>query len=151
MIRKARVHDVVEMKRIIYSYAREELMLARSLSELYENIRDFFVCEIGGQIVGCCALHVFWENTAEIRALAVKPEFARKGIGTKLVRACLKEAEILGMQEVFTLTYVPGFFQKLEFEHMDKNRLPRKVWAGCVNCPKFPDCDEIALIKELKT
>lgn len=151
MIRKARVDDVVEMKHIIYNYAREELMLARSLSELYESIRDFFVCEIDGQVVGCCALHIFWEDVAEIRAFAVKPGFTRQGIGTKFAQACLEEAEELNMKEVFTLTYVPDFFKRLGFEIVDKNLLPKKVWAGCVNCPKFPDCDEIALIKPLRT
>jgi len=100
--------------------------------------------------VGCCALHIFWENVAEVRAFAVKPEFARQGIGTKLAQACLEEAEELGMKEVFTLTYVPGFFKKLGFEITDKNQLPRKVWTGCLACPKFPDCDEIALIKKLR-
>lgn len=149
MIRKARVNDVVEMKHIIYTYAREELMLARSLSELYENIRDFYVYEIDGQVAGCCALHVFWEDVAEVRALAINPDYTRQGIGTELVSACLKEAETLGMKEVFTLTYVPEFFESLGFEVVDKNRLPKKVWVGCLNCPKFPDCDEISLVKPI--
>ncbi len=149
MIRKAQVQDVVEMKHIIYNYARQELMLARSLSELYENIRDFYVYEVDGQVAGCCALHVFWEDVAEVRALAVKPDYARQGIGTELVRACLKEAGELGMKEVFTLTYVPEFFERLGFEVVDKNRLPRKVWSGCLNCPKFPECDETSLIKPM--
>ncbi|AGF96455.1 GCN5 N-acetyltransferase [Methanosarcina mazei Tuc01] len=93
MIRKARISDVVEMKQIINTYSREELMLARSLSEMYENIRDYYVCEIEGEIVGCCALHVVWEDLAEILALAVKPDCARKGVGTKLVSACLEDAK----------------------------------------------------------
>ncbi|HWR25361.1 MAG TPA: N-acetyltransferase [Methanosarcina sp.] len=150
MIRKARVNDVVLMKQIISSYSKDELMLARSLSEMYENIRDYYVYEINEEIVGCCALHVVWEDLAEILALAVKPECARKGIGTKLVSACLEDAQDLGMKEVFALTYVPEFFETLGFQIVDKNSLPRKIWSGCLKCPKFPDCNEIAVQKSIK-
>lgn len=149
MIRKARVSDVVVMKQIISSYSKDELMLARSLSEMYENIRDYYVCEINEKVVGCCALHVVWEDLAEILALAVKPECSRKGMGTKLVSACLEDAEDLGMKEVFALTYVPEFFATLGFKIVDKNSLPRKIWSGCLRCPKFPDCNEIAVVKSI--
>ncbi|MDY9926883.1 N-acetyltransferase [Methanosarcina sp.] len=151
MIRKARISDVVEMKQIINNYSKDELMLARSLSEMYENIRDYYVCEIEGKVVGCCALHIVWEDLAEILALAVKPDCARKGVGTKLVSACLEDAEDLGMKEVFALTYVPGFFETMGFNIVDKNSLPRKIWSGCIRCPKFPDCNEIAVLKSIKT
>ncbi|AYK15014.1 N-acetyltransferase [Methanosarcina flavescens] len=151
LIRKARVDDVVVMKQIINTYSKEELMLARSLSEMYENIRDYYVCEIDGEVVGCCALHVVWEDLAEILALAVNPECARKGIGTKLVLACLEDAENLGMKEVFALTYVPEFFETLGFKIIDKNSLPRKIWSGCLRCPKFPDCNEIAVLKSINS
>lgn len=151
MIRKARVSDVVVMKQIISSYSKDELMLARSLSEMYENIRDYYVCEINEKVVGCCALHVVWEDLAEILALAVKPECSRKGMGTKLVSACLEDAEDLGMKEVFALTYVPEFFATLGFKIVDKNSLPRKIWSGCLRCPKFPDCNEIAVVKSISS
>ncbi|MHB8102127.1 MAG: N-acetyltransferase [Methanosarcina sp.] len=151
MIRKARVSDVVVMKQIISSYSKDELMLARSLSEMYENIRDYYVCEINEKVVGCCALHVVWEDLAEILALAVKPECSRKGMGTKLVSACLEDAEDLGMKEVFALTYVPEFFATLGFKIVDKNSLPRKIWSGCLRCPKFPDCNEIAVVKSINS
>lgn len=149
MIRKARVNDVVVMKQIISAYSKDELMLARSLSEIYENIRDYYICEIDKEVVGCCALHIVWEDLAEILALAVKPDCARKGVGTKLVSACLEEAETLGMKEVFALTYVPEFFETLGFRVVDKNSLPRKIWSGCVRCPKFPDCNEIAVLRSI--
>ena len=151
MIRKARVSDVVVMKQIISIYSKDELMLARSLSEMYENIRDYYVCEINEKVVGCCALHVVWEDLAEILALAVKPECSRKGMGTKLVSACLEDAEDLGMKEVFALTYVPEFFATLGFKIVDKNSLPRKIWSGCLRCPKFPDCNEIAVVKSINS
>jgi len=149
LIRKARVNDVVVMKQIISAYSKDELMLARSLSEIYENIRDYYICEIDKEVVGCCALHIVWEDLAEILALAVKPDCARKGVGTKLVSACLEEAETLGMKEVFALTYVPEFFETLGFRVVDKNSLPRKIWSGCVRCPKFPDCNEIAVLRSI--
>ena len=151
MIRKARVSDVVVMKQIISSYSKDELMLARSLSEMYENIRDYYVCEINEKVVGCCTLYVVWEDLAEILALAVKPECSRKGMGTKLVSACLEDAEDLGMKEVFALTYVPEFFATLGFKIVDKNSLPRKIWSGCLRCPKFPDCNEIAVVKSINS
>jgi amino-acid N-acetyltransferase len=149
LIRKARVNDVVVMKQIISAYSKDELMLARSLSEIYENLRDYYICEIDKEVVGCCALHIVWEDLAEILALAVKPDCARKGVGTKLVSACLEEAETLGMKEVFALTYVPEFFETLGFRIVDKNSLPRKIWSGCVRCPKFPDCNEIAVLRSI--
>ncbi len=151
MIRKARVSDVVVMKQIINSYSKDELMLARSLSEIYESIRDFYVYEIDDEVVGCCALHVVWEDLAEILALAVKPECARKGVGSKLVSACLEDSRDLGMKEVFALTYVPDFFATLGFKIVDKNSLPRKIWSGCLKCPKFPDCKEIAVLKSINS
>ncbi|MDR7664298.1 N-acetyltransferase [Methanosarcina sp. Z-7115] len=151
LIRKARVDDVVVMKQIINTYSKDELMLARSLSEIYENIRDYYICEIDGEVVGCCSLHVVWEDLAEILALAVNPKCARKGIGAKLVSACLDDARNLGMKEVFALTYVPGFFETLGFKVVDKNSLPRKIWSGCLKCPKFPDCNEIAVLKSINS
>jgi amino-acid N-acetyltransferase len=151
LIRKARVSDVVVMKQIISSYSKDELMLARSLSEMYESIRDYYVCEIDEEVVGCCALHVVWVDLAEILALAVKPDCSRKGIGSKLVSACLEDAKHLGMEEVFALTYVPEFFATLGFKIVDKNSLPRKIWTGCLKCPKFPDCNEIAVLKSINS
>jgi amino-acid N-acetyltransferase len=151
LIRKARVNDVIVMKQIISAYSKDELMLPRSLSEMYENIRDYYVYEIDGEVVGCCALHIVWEDLAEVLALAVRPECSRKGVGTKLVSACLKEAEDLSMKEVFALTYVPDFFKTMGFIVVDKNSLPRKIWSGCVRCPKFPDCNEIAVLKSINS
>ena len=151
LIRKARVNDVVVMRQIISIYSKDELMLARSLSEIYENIRDYYVYEINEEVVGCGALHVVWEDLAEILALAVRPELSRKGIGTKLVSACLDDAKYFDMKEVFALTYVPDFFATLGFKVVDKNCLPRKIWSGCIRCSKFPDCSEIAVLKSINS
>ncbi len=124
-------------------------MLSRSLSELYDNIRDFHVCQVGEQIVGVCALHIVWEDLAEVKSLAVLPAFQGQGVGSSLARACLEEAEELAVHQVFTLTDKEGFFEKIGFQQADKNVLPQKVWGECVKCFKFPDCNEVAMIYKL--
>ncbi len=142
--------DVKEMQRLVKLYSMRGEMLPRSLSDLYDNIRDFFVSVQKGKVVGICALHVCWEDLAEIRSLAVDEKVRRRGIGAKLVKACLEEAVILGACRIFALTYHPDFFGRLGFKEVDKSVLPHKIWTDCLKCVKFPDCDEIALVKELK-
>jgi amino-acid N-acetyltransferase len=150
MIRRAQLSDVKEIQRLVNFYADRGEMLPCSLSELYERVRDFYVCQEEGEIVGTCALHPCWEDLGEIRSLAVKESHARRGIGTDLVRACLKEAQSLGIKRVFALTYKPDFFQRLGFQLTDKSKLPQKVWSDCIKCVKFPDCDETAMILDLR-
>jgi amino-acid N-acetyltransferase len=149
-VEKAKISDVPQMHQLINYFADKDEMLPRSLSELYENIRDCFVVREGEQVVACAALHVFWEDLAEIRSLAVSEESQDKGIGAQLVKACLEEAEALGIKTLFCLTYRPALFEKLGFSQVDKMELPRKVWTECYRCPKFPDCDEVALIYNLE-
>lgn len=145
IIRKAVLPDVEEMYELVNYYANMGQMLPRSRSALYENIRDFVVIEIGGQIIGLGALHVFWNDLAELRTLAIKNGMERQGFGKQIVEFILKEAKELKVQKVFTLTYQPGFFKKLGFSVIDKASMPQKVWTDCINCPKFPDCNEICL------
>jgi amino-acid N-acetyltransferase len=145
-IEKARISDVPQIHQIINNFAGKDVMLPRSLSELYENVRDCFVVRQGEQVIGCVSLHVFWADLAEIRSLAVASDTQAKGIGTKLVQACLEEAKVLGTTTVFCLTYKPDFFEKFGFYRVDKMDLPRKVWTECYHCSKFPDCGEVALI-----
>lgn len=147
-IRKAKVKDVKTIHSFINKFAKKDEMLPRSLNEIYENIRDFFVCAEKGKIKGTAALHVLWEDLAEIRSVAVVEEYQGKGIGKKLIEQCLKEARLLGVKRVFALTYNPEFFRKLGFEYIDKNALPQKIWGDCLKCPMFPECEEIAVIKE---
>jgi amino-acid N-acetyltransferase len=151
-IRKARVQDVRVIHALLMDCASEGLLLPRSLSELYKHLRDFYVVVPvnGGEPVGCCALSIIWDNVAEIRSLAVNPEAKKKKWGSKLVETCLSEAITLGIFRVFTLTYVPDFFRRFGFSEAAKEILPQKVWADCLNCPKFPDCDEIAMILDLE-
>ena len=148
---KARVSDVSQMHKLINSFADKDEMLARSLSEIYENIRDYFVVRQGERVIACVALHVSWSDLAEIKSLVVAEDSQRKGIGDQLIEACLREAKELGISTVFCLTYEVAFFEKFGFSQVDKAELPHKVWGECYRCPKFPDCDEVALIYHLKT
>ncbi len=149
MIRKARIADVKAIQALINGYADSGQMLPRTLNELYEHLRDFSVYEDKGAIVGVCALHISWDGLAELRSLAVRQDSAGKGIGAGLVRQCLAEASDFGAERVFVLTYVAGFFKKLGFSDVDKKELPHKIWTDCLNCVKFPNCDESALIIKL--
>jgi N-acetylglutamate synthase (EC 2.3.1.1) len=142
-IRKAKVKDATEIFKILQHFALKEVLLPRSLNSIYENIRDFFVCEVDGKIVGVGSLHVYWEDLAEIKSLAVKEEYQHLGIGRSIVQECLNEAKELGIKRVFALTYVPDFFRKIGFEITDKSNFPQKVWTECIHCVKFNDCHEI--------
>jgi amino-acid N-acetyltransferase len=145
-VEKAKITDVPQIHKLINSFAEKGLMLARPLSEIYENIRDFVVIRERGEVVACAALHISWSDLAEIRSVAVAEDSQRKGLGAKLVAACLEEANSLGIESVFCFTYQPEFFRNQKFVDIDKMELPRKVWSDCLRCPKFPNCDEIALI-----
>ncbi len=149
MIRKARLNDVKEIQRLIKQYSTRGEILPRSLVELYDHLRDFFVYIKNRKVVGICALHVCWEDLGEIRSLAVQEDMRKMGIGIALVKACLKEAKALGIKRVFALTYRPDFFERLAFNVVDKSILPHKIWTDCLKCVKFPDCDEVAMLKEL--
>lgn len=149
MLRKAKIKDIKHIQELINQFAKQDLMLPRSLNELYEDLRDFWVAEVNKKIVGCCALHVSWDDLAEIKCLAVSRGYQKKGLGRELALSCLGEARDLGAKKVFVLTYEPDFFRNLGFKKIKHNDLPHKVWAECINCCKFPDCDEIALLKSL--
>jgi amino-acid N-acetyltransferase len=149
MIRKAKIKDIRQIQELINHFARQDVMLARSLNELYEHIRDFWVYEYKGKIVGCSAMHISWDDLAEIKSVAVAKSFQGKGIGKELVAACLEEAGLLGAKKIFVLTYKPGYFKKFGFKQVKHASLPHKIWAECINCCKFPNCQEIALLKIL--
>ena len=149
MLRKAEIKDVKEIQKLLTHFANRGDMLSRSLSELYEAIRDFYICEEEGRLLGTAALHIVWEDLAEIRSVAVSEEAGRKGVGTQLVQACIDEAREIGLKRVFCLTYKPNFFGKFGFRIVDKSELPHKVWGDCMKCVKFPDCDEIAMVLDL--
>lgn len=149
-VEKAKISDATQMHQLVNFFANRGEMLARPLSEIYENIRDFFVIREGDKIIACAALHVNWADLAEIKSVAVAEDSQRQNTGTILIEACLKEAEELGITTVFCLTYKPAFFERFGFTQTDKMQLPHKVWSECYRCPKFPNCDEIALIRHRK-
>jgi amino-acid N-acetyltransferase len=147
---KAKIGDVPQIHKLVNSFAARGDMLARPLSEIYENIRDYFVIRRGKMVIACGALHVSWSDLAEVKALAVAESSQKKGLGEQIVKACLQEAKMLDIPIVFCLTYRPVFFEKQGFMQVDKMKLPKKVWTECFHCPKFPDCDEVALYCVLK-
>ena len=137
------------MHRLVNGFADKGELLHRSLNELYENLRDYYVVENEGEILACCALHINWEDLAEIKSLVVSEQAQGRGLGGSLLNACLDEARELGVPRVFALTYKPAFFERNGFERIDKAKLPQKIWTECVRCPKFPDCGEEALVRTL--
>lgn len=149
LYRKAKIVDVEAIHALISHYADIGLMLARPRTMLYENIREFLVAEEDNKVVAAGSLHILWEDLAEVRAVAVAPEFVGKGVGKSIIEKFLEEAKDLGIPKVFALTYQPGFFEKCGFKIIDKEDLPQKVWKECINCPKFPNCEENAMIISL--
>lgn len=142
--------DVEAIHAIIEAFSKKGVMLNRPVSEILDKIRAFFVYEVNGAIVGICALHICSDDMGEIRSLAVREKFTRRGIGKELVGACLEEAASLGLKRVFALTYRTEFFKKLGFRSINKEVLPHKIWGDCIRCIKFPNCDENAVIMEIK-
>jgi len=151
MIRKASLKDIKAIHRLLLEYGSKGELLPRPLSNLYDHLRDFSVYmeEGADEIIGCCALQFCWEDMAEIRSLAVHPEHLRKKIGLRLAEAAIAEAKSFGIRNVFTLTYKPDFFKTIGFLRIDRAELPLKIWGDCILCVKFPDCDEIAMMKNI--
>ena len=149
-IEKATMADAPTIQGLVSGLASLGEMLPRPLAEIYEQLRDFLVVRDNERLVACAALHIVWEDLAEVRSLAVLDEWRDKGVGALLVEACLDEARALGIVTVFALTRQPSFFEKMGFHQADMMALPRKVWGECFRCPKFPNCDEVAVIIELK-
>jgi amino-acid N-acetyltransferase len=145
MIRKAILQDARQIHKLLLTYAKDGLVLSRSLMEIFESIRDFYVFVEDGRVVGAAALNICWEDLAEVRSLVVHQDYGGMGIGRDLVEACLSEARQLGIGRVFALTYQQTFFEKLGFTVIEKSELPQKIWGDCIKCAKFPECDEIAL------
>ncbi|RLB11756.1 MAG: N-acetyltransferase [Deltaproteobacteria bacterium] len=144
-VRKAQIKDVGHIHRLINYYAEKGLLLPRALSDIYEHLRDYLVVGQNGVIYGVCALGICWEDLAEIRSLAIQESWQGKGLGSMLVEECIKEAKCLGIKKLFVLTYVPDFFSRFGFKRIKKSSLPHKIWSDCLSCPKFPECDEIAM------
>ena len=145
--RKARFDDIESIYGLVNIYAAQGEMLPRSRNTLYENLRDMVVAEEEGRVIGVGALHIMWDRLAEVRMMAIAPDHTRQGVGAEIVQLLLNEGDVLGIEKVFTLTYKPDFFRKLGFIRISREELPQKVWKECIDCPKYPNCDEIAMIK----
>lgn len=149
MIRKAKLGDVKSIADLVAPLAEQGLMLPLPLGQVTARLRDFLVDDCDGEIKGVVAVHVTWDRLVELRSLAVRQSARNTGLGKQLVEAAVAEAEALEATEIFTLTYIPEFFEKFGFSRIDRAQLPHKVWQDCTNCPKFPDCGEIALLRPL--
>ena len=150
-IRSAKIPDVKAIYSLINFYAERDKMLFRSMADIYESLQAFLVAKLNGNVVGCCALQIIWSDLAEVKSLAVDEANTEKGIGKMLVEAATEQAGQLGLPRVFALTLNPDFFEKMGFKVIEKDALPMKVWSDCARCPKQQNCDEIAVIKNLKT
>jgi amino-acid N-acetyltransferase len=147
---RASISDAQAIHDLVNVFARKGEMLPRTMAEVYENLRDFYVVrDDAGETVACGGLHILWADLAEIKSLAVREDMQGRGLGQRIVNACLEEAKGIGLTTAFALTYRPGFFEKLGFAQADVMTLPRKVWGECYRCPKFPGCNEIAMVQPL--
>lgn len=152
MVKKAKLKDIKAIHKLIESFALKGEMLHRTIVELHEQLRDFFVFvddNDSDAIIGVAALSLAWDGLAEVRSLSVKEGHTGKGVGKALAKACIAEARSLGLKKIFALTYSVGFFEKLGFMVVDKEVLPHKIWNDCVKCVKFPNCDETAVMMDL--
>lgn len=149
VIRKATVKDVPAMAALVNGFASGQQMLPRSQHQLFQNVRDFVVALDGDELVGCGAMHVVWENIAEVRSLAVANHWQGQGIGRLVVEALMEEARGLGLPRLFALTYQQAFFERMGFAVVARESLPHKIWGDCLDCPRFPNCDEIAMARDL--
>ena len=162
-IGKAQIRDVEEILELVNGFAASNLMLPRGPQYLYENIRDFVIAsdpnvpvysmtetrEVLNLIVACGSLHVLWEDIAEVRALAIHPDYQHLGLGSKLVEYMKKEARQLGIHRLFTFTMTEEFFSSLGFKKIKRKELPPKVWGECSRCPKYFQCDEVGMVLDL--
>ena len=148
-VRNAKISDAESISALISNYAEHDKMLFRSLADIYENLQSFFVAENEAGIVGCCALEIIWSDLAEIKSLAVAESSIGSGVGKMLITAATEKAQQIGLPRIFALTLTPEFFQKADFETIEKEALPMKVWKDCAKCPKQQNCDETAMIKTL--
>jgi amino-acid N-acetyltransferase len=160
IIQKAQIRDVEEILELVNGFAASNLMLPRGPQYLYENIRDFVIAsdrnvpvysltktrEVLHMLVACGSLHVLWEDIAEIRALAIHPDYHHLGLGSKLVEHMKEEARQLGIKRLFIFTMTEDFFKNLGFKRQNRDELPPKVWGECSRCPKYFHCDEVGMV-----
>jgi len=148
-IQAATLADMDRVHGLITPYADRNDMLHRPLSELYENVRDFYVVKEAADVIACGSVHVVWNDLAEIKAVAVREEYQSQGWGKRMIAHCMDSARDMGIATVFVLTHKTTYYDQLGFKEIDVTNLPRKVWGECLRCPKFPNCNEIAMVYHL--
>ncbi len=148
-VRTARLTDAEAMGEITAGYAAKGVMLKRDPENIIENIRNFFVAEYDGTVIGLCAIAFFTLHFAEIRSLAVVDTFKRRGVGGLLVEKAERVLREEGVESAFVLTLSPDFFLSRGYREVKKELFPQKIWRDCTNCPKLMACDEIAMLKKL--
>jgi amino-acid N-acetyltransferase len=129
LIRPARTGDVPRIRALVDLYAARRIILSKATVTLYEDVPDFLVAELYGEVVGCGAMHVLWEDLGELRTLAVDPERTGAGIGGLLVEALLGRARGLGVSRVFCLTFETDFFARAGFVEIEGAPVPPEVYA----------------------
>jgi amino-acid N-acetyltransferase len=149
-VRKAVMRDIPPILHLINGYAARGIMLPRTEFELSEAIRDFTVVTSGRDLVGCGALHFYSPTIGEIRSLAVAESAKTHGVGRRLVKALVEEAQEYELDATFAFTYVVEFFEKVGFHVVERGVLPLKAWKDCLRCPKFQACDEVAVLRVLR-
>jgi amino-acid N-acetyltransferase len=145
--RKAILPDAQEIHDLIAAYSSDGTLLPRTLAEICENVRDFVVLEDGARIIGCGALHLYGPHLAEIRSITVLPSRQRLGGGQRLVKALLAEAKRQRVSCICLFTRTPEFFAGLGFAMAQREELPDKIHKDCWVCPRFHDCDEVAMVR----
>ena len=157
LISAATEADIDGIESLLAPNVKKQLVLARSKEDILLHLGNFLLARDGARLVGCAALRGFGEGLYEIRSLSVDAAFMGRGVGTRLVEACLEKAAKMDGSLVLTLTWRPNLFRRLGFTevplktfHRD-DKFREKIWADCLNCPKYDKaCNEIALVRELK-
>lgn len=147
LARNAVPADAAVIERLIASEVESSGLLPRTAAEIRESIRDFFVAEEAGQVIGCGALHLYGLHLAEIRSITVRADYRGKGVGRVLVEALFAEAERQRVTCICLFTKIPDFFSRLGFRVAERASLPEKVFKDCLHCPKLYACDEVAMVR----
>ena len=149
-IRKAGLADAEQISRLVDLGVSEGQLLPRAPEMIRASINDWIIAEDRARVIGIGSLLEMSPVLLEVRSLVVAPEYRKFGLGAKIVNALVEEARARGIPTVFALTRAVGFFERLGFVVTDKENFPEKVWRDCSVCPVRFNCDETAVVKQLK-
>ena len=149
LVEVANESDIASIQTLLNHYAAMGDLLPRTKSDIIKNLEHFRVIRRENKVIACGSLEHFTDELAEVRSLMVASDIKRGGLGRLIVNDLIDTARSRGVSRVMALTYVPEFFHKLGFVTVNKNIFPEKIWGICVNCYKFHNCDEIAVLLKL--